>query len=106
LSRPDNGIDRLPLANVGIDGNSVTFEITANGGGVFAGTFTATSMSGTFTTLIGAVPFSMARTGDARVAAPPTSPAISPALAGSGQGTLAVGDERNVALPLTFARVR
>jgi hypothetical protein len=93
-SRPDTGINGLPLANVAVDGDSATFEIKANGGGTFTGTFTATAMSGTFTTPIGAVPFSMMRTGEGRFAAPPRSPAISPALEGSWQGALAVGDNR------------
>ena len=72
FSQPEQGVKGLPLSNVSREGHTVSFEIKANGGGLFKGTQAdATSISGEFVTTQGGynVPFDLKRTGDARVAA-------------------------------------
>lgn len=91
FSQPDQNVTALPLGSVSFDGTVVSFELRANGGGVFKGTLAdATSIAGDFiTTERGyAVPFNLARTGDATIAAAPKSAVIGKDLEGVWNGTI------------------
>ena len=47
FSQPDQNVKGLPLSKVTFDGKAVSFELKANGGGVFRGTLAdATSIAG------------------------------------------------------------
>jgi hypothetical protein len=99
LGNPAQGEKGLPLATVAIAGREVRFAITArSGGGSFRGTLRddGQAIAGEFTLASDGtvLPFQLARTGDARIAPAPRSPAISKRLAGSWTGTLAI-DERS-----------
>ncbi|HET9831979.1 MAG TPA: hypothetical protein VFP91_09725 [Vicinamibacterales bacterium] len=98
------GADRvtLPLLNVTLDGSSITFygrtdqqfhaELLPSG----------KALSGTASLNGYSLPFSMGRTGDARIDSPPSSPAVSKQLEGVWSGTLSAG-EKTVRLSLTIA---
>jgi hypothetical protein len=91
FSQPDQHVTALPLGHVSFDGTVVSFELRANGGGVFKGTLAdATSIAGEFITTAGgyAIPFNLARTGDATIAAAPKSAAIGTDLEGVWNGTI------------------
>jgi hypothetical protein len=91
FSQPDQNVKGLPLGNVSFDGKTVSFELKANGGGVFNGTLADTkSIAGEFITSEGGynIPFSLARTGDAVVVAAPKSAAIGKDLEGTWSGTI------------------
>jgi hypothetical protein len=93
FSQPATGAKGLPLSTVAVEGTAVTFEIKANDGGLFHGTLSdAATMSGAFITTQGghAIPFSLTRTGDARIAPAPKSAAIGKELEGTWNGTLEV----------------
>jgi len=91
FGQPAQNIKGLPLGTVTLDGPSISFELKANGGGLFKGTVAdARKISGEFITTEGgfAIPFDLARTGDAQIQAPPKSAAISKALEGTWNGTI------------------
>jgi hypothetical protein len=97
FAQPGQAVKGLPLANVAHEGNTVSFEIKANGGGRFRGTLAdATSISGEFVTAEGGynIPFDLKRTGEARIAAAPKSPAIGKELEGTWNGSIDVGGKR------------
>jgi hypothetical protein len=97
FSNPAQNIKGYPLTNVAVEGRSIHFVLKVNsGGGPFegvlsadgksiAGDFTAATAQGNFT-----VPFSLTRTGEARIDAPPTSAPIDKELEGTWNGTLDV----------------
>jgi hypothetical protein len=91
-SRPDNTLKGLPLANVALEGRSLRFELTVDGGVKFYGTVEADgkTISGDVTARIGNAPFSMTRTGDAQIAPAPKNAPISKELAGTWNGTLSL----------------
>jgi len=94
FTQADQGVKGLPLSNVSRDGRTVSFEIKANGGGVFRGTQSdATSISGEFVTTQGGfnIPFDLKRTGDARIAPAPKNPPIGKELEGTWNGSIEVG---------------
>jgi hypothetical protein len=90
---------------VSFDGKVVSFELRANGGGVFTGTLaTATSIAGDFVTTEGgyAVRFDLARTGDAKIAAAARSAAIGEDLEGVWTGTIEFqGKKERLVLKMT-----
>jgi hypothetical protein len=98
------GTDRvtLPLLKVTLDGSSIAFygrtdqqfhaELLPSG----------KALSGTASLNGYSLPFSMGRTGDARLDPPPTSPAVSKQLEGVWNGTLSAG-EKKLRLSLTIA---
>lgn len=89
FSQAAQNIKGLPLGKVTLDGRSVSFELRANGGGLFKGTLAdAKTMTGEFVTSEGGytIPFDLARTGDAQIAAPPRSAAIGKELEGTWNG--------------------
>ena len=95
--QPAGGVKGLPLSAVAVDGNSITFELKVSDGGLFRGTLSdAATMSGAFTTSQGgySIPFSLTRTGDARIAPAPKSAPIGKELEGTWNGTLEVGGKQ------------
>jgi hypothetical protein len=91
ISIPAQGVKNLPLAGLAVTGETVTFAI----GGVpgeptFKGTLSkeGTGISGDFNQGAGSVPFSVARTGDAKIVRPPKSTPISKELEGSWEGAV------------------
>ena len=91
FGQPAQHIKGLPLGTVSLDGKTISFELKANGGGLFTGTVAdAKSIAGEFITAEGgyAIPFNLARTGDAIVEAAPKSTAISKELEGTWNGTV------------------
>src|SRR5256886_6055109 len=106
FSLPARNLKALPLANVAMNGASVTFEIKGEGGGVFTGTLSADgkSIEGTFA-MRGPqsieMPFTLKRTGDARIAATQRSATIARDLEGKWTGTLEVdGKQKQIGLAL------
>jgi len=91
-SRPENNLNGLPLANVSLDGRAINFELTVDGGVKFYGTLDADSKTivGDVTARLGNAPFSMNRTGEARIAAAPKNAPIARDLEGTWNGTLSL----------------
>ena len=87
-------IKGYPLSDVVVEGSSVRFQLKVDGGGVFSAKLAdaGKSLSGEFTTSEGGytIPFSLARTGDAKFDPPAKSPAIGKELEGRWAGTLDV----------------
>jgi hypothetical protein len=96
FTEPERGLKGLPLAQVTIEDRSIKLVLRGGQGG---GTFNATlsednrSMTGEFVMNEGGyvLPFTLTRTGDANIVAPPRSPAIAKELAATWQGTADVG---------------
>ncbi len=105
FGQPDQNVKGLPLGNVSFDGKTVSFELKANGGGVFKGTLTdAKSIAGEFITSEGGynIPFNLARTGEAVVAAAPKSAPIGKELEGTWNGAIEFqGKKERLVLKLT-----
>ena len=103
FSNPAQNVKGYPMTNVAVEGQSIRFLLKVNsGGGPFEGVLSAdgTSMSGTFTATTAEgtfkVPFSLTRTGDARIDTPPRSAPIGKELEGAWNGTLDVNGKRLV----------
>ena len=103
---PARNLRALPLANVVLSEKTVTFEIKGDGGGVFQGTLSSDhkSIEGTFS-MRGPqsmeIPFTLKRTGDARIEAAPKSAPIGKELEGKWTGTLDVqGVQKQIGLTL------
>ena len=97
FGQPAQNIKGLPLGKVSLDGAAISFELKANGGGVFKGTVTdAKKIAGEFITTEGgfAIPFDLARTGDAQIAAAPRSAAIGKEFEGTWNGTIEAGGKK------------
>ena len=97
FSQAAQNINGLPLGKVTLEGKSVSFELKANGGGLFKGTLAdAKTMSGEFVTSEGGytIPFDLARTGDAQIPAAPKSVAIGKELEGTWSGTVEFGGKQ------------
>jgi uncharacterized protein len=95
FGQPAQHMKGLPLAGVSVNGPSVAFQIKGGAPGerAFKGTLSGdgTTMSGDFASRqVGTVPFTLTRTGDARIEATPASAAIGKELEGNWAGTLAV----------------
>ncbi len=88
VSIPAQKLKNLPLLKVAVEGESVTFY--ARSDQPLKGVLSAdgTSMSGDFFAGGNSVPFSMNRTGDARISAPAASARISKELEGDWTATL------------------
>lgn len=98
----------LPLSNVAVHGDNVSFEIKGPGGGVFRGTLSADgkALEGTFTSTDPShsmeIPFSLKRAGEARIEAAPKSAPIAKEFEGKWTGTLTVeGKQKEIGLALT-----
>jgi hypothetical protein len=97
FGQPEQNIKALPLGKVSLDGSSISFELKANGGGVFKGTVAGgKKISGEFVTTEGgfAIPFDLARTGDAQIQAAPKSAAIAKEFEGSWNGAIEVNEKK------------
>jgi len=83
----------IPLMKIAISGRKITFAARADQ--PFEGEVSETGriISGTATLSGYALPFTMARTGDAKIEPTPTSRAVSKALEGEWRGTLSAGDK-------------
>ena len=92
-SRPDSDLNGLPLTGVKLDGRAISFVLTGNT--MFQGVIYAdgTTISGDVTAPIGSAPFSMTRTGDAKIVQAPRNAAVSRELEGTWSGTLTVQGE-------------
>lgn len=90
FSTPTQNIKGLPLASVAVEGKSVSFH--ARRDQTFTGVLSADgkSMSGDYSIAGHAIPFSLVRTGDAKVEARPRSAPIGKGLEGTWNGTLDV----------------
>ena len=93
FGQPAQHLTGLPLANLAVDGRSVSFQIKGGAPGerAFKGTVSAdgTSMSGDFAShQVGTVAFTLTRTGDPRFEPTPRIAAIGQALEGTWNGTL------------------
>jgi hypothetical protein len=96
FGHPAEALKGLPLAAVTVEGTAVTLVLRAgSGGGTFHGVVAGDgkSMSGDFVTAEGehSLPFSLTRTGDAKIAPAPKSAPIGKELEGTWNGTLEVG---------------
>jgi hypothetical protein len=104
FGQPAQNIKGLPLGKVSVDGTSISFELKANGGGLFKGTLAdAKSISGEFVTAEGgfAIPFNLSRTGEAQIASVPKSAPIDKELEGTWNGTVEVeGKKERLVLKL------
>lgn len=93
FGQPAQGVKGLPLSSVTVEASKVRFVVK---GGPEAATFDGalaadgTSISGTVTQSGFTIPMSLSRTGEARMAPPPKSAAITKELEGTWNGTLDV----------------
>jgi hypothetical protein len=106
FTNPAEAEKGLPLSGVAVEGKSVRFTIKGPRGGTFDGVLSddGKAMSGKFVTGEGrySIPFSFARTGDARIEPVAAIPAIAKELEGTWIGTLEVnGAQRRIILKLS-----
>jgi hypothetical protein len=84
----------LPLWSVTLDGSALRAELKAGGDGVqtFAGKIggDGKTLTGDFLISVYAVPFTLTRTGAAKIEPPPVSPAIDSKLTGEWRGALEI----------------
>jgi hypothetical protein len=105
FSQPAQGVKGLPLSTVAIDGRSVRFVVK---GGDAPATFVAalsadgTSLSGDVAQGGYKIPFTLARTGDARITPAPKNAAIGKELEGTWTGEIDAGG-RQTHVVLTMA---
>lgn len=100
LSVPAQELKGLRLLTVAAEGKSINFH--ARRDQTFSGDLSddGKSMSGTFAVEGAALPFSLTRTGDARIEPPLKSPAIGKELEGTWNGTLEAGGMVRVVLTM------
>jgi hypothetical protein len=101
LSTPQ--VQWLPLTQLILEADRVSFEIPASGGARFEGVVSADgqSMSGEFINAAGAAPATLVRTGDARAQARLKSAAVGKAFEGVWNGVLDVeGQRKRIVLKL------
>jgi hypothetical protein len=103
FGNPSDQLRGYPLANVKVDGSSVRLEIRTGSSApqAFDGSLSADSRSiaGDFLMDVYSLPFTLARTGEARIAPPPRSTGVDAGLAGEWRTTLDVGGK---SLPVTL----
>ena len=105
ISIPAQNLKGLPLARIAVQGASISFEIgAASADRAFTGSVSADgkSMSGDYTQSGFTLPFSLTRTGEARVEAAIKNAPIAKELEGTWNGTLAV-DGAQFRLVLTLS---
>jgi hypothetical protein len=96
----------VPLIKITVSGTSVQFAANLPGETSFAGTLStdATNLAGKVSNVEGAVPFQLARSGEANVKVPPASSVLLKEFEGSWEGSVtADGKVRRIALTLTAA---
>jgi hypothetical protein len=97
FGQPAENVKGVPLGKITVEGASVSFELRASaGGGAFRGTVAGASMSGEFVTAEGGytIPFSLVRTGDAKIEPTPKSAPIGRELEGTWTGALEFDGKR------------
>jgi hypothetical protein len=101
ISIPEQNVKGLPLAKVTVSGTAVNLSVRADQG--FSGVLSSDgqSVSGSFSAAGGSAPFTMKRTGDARIEARATSRAISKRLEGTWNGALQ-GRDKELRLVITL----
>ncbi len=105
LSSPAQHLKGLPLSDFALEGNTVSFQVKGTPGErAFKGTLSpdGKSISGDYTQGGQSIPFTLTRTGDARMAAPARNAPIGKELEGSWNGTLEV-DGKQSRLVLTMS---
>jgi hypothetical protein len=102
ISIPQQNVKGLPLAKVAVSGAAVNLSVRADQG--FSGVLSSDgqSISGSFSAAGGSAPFTMKRTGDARIEPRPTSRAISKRLEGTWNGAVQ-GPDKQLRLVITMA---
>ena len=93
FGQPDQGVKGLPLSTVAVESRSVRFVVKAGAQpATFTGTLAAdgTSIAGDAAQGGYSIPFTLTRTGDAKIAAAPRNAAIGKELEGTWQGALDV----------------
>lgn len=89
---PTQSVKGLPFSTVAVDGTGVTLELRTSSGGTFHGVVSedGKSIAGNFASRDGqySLPFTVTRTGDARITPAPKSAPIGEALEGTWNGTL------------------
>jgi hypothetical protein len=96
FSQPAQGVKGLPLSTVAVEGRSVRFVVKGGDApATFVGMLSADerSLSGEVTQGAYTIPFTFARTGDARIAPAPKNAAIGKELEGSWDGTIEAGEK-------------
>lgn len=91
LDIPDQGVKELPLRDLSVSGESVNFGLPGGQGNpMFKGKLSAdgTSLSGEFAQAGNSAPFSLKRTGEAKVSVPFGIPAVPEKFTGKWQGQL------------------
>ncbi len=103
ISSPARKLKGFPLNVVAVDGRSVKLEMGAGAGGRLAGDISAdgTSMTGTFEGQAGPLPFTLRRTGDAKIDEPPRSARIAKEIEGTWNGKLDIEGGYRVVLTMT-----
>jgi len=101
VSVPEQRLTGLPLQKVTVDGRSIKFQARTDQS--FDGTMSddGGSISGSYDIDGSAVPFTMTRKGEARIAAPLTGAAIGKALEGRWNGTIDVNGGVKLVLTMT-----
>jgi hypothetical protein len=106
FSSPSQRLNGFPLHGVSVDGATVKIELKMADPGMrtFDGRLSADGLSitGQFLIDVYAVPFTLKRNGDARIAAPPRSAAVDAKLAGSWNASLSLGAQ---SLPLALTLI-
>jgi len=92
----------FPLLKITLDGERVMFYGRTDQPSQGALSTSGQAIAGTFTFSGYDLPFSLSRTGEAKILPPPTSPAVSKELAGTWKGTLsAAGQEFHVVMTIS-----
>lgn len=99
ITIPSQHLTGLPLTKIAVAADSVTFGARADQ--LLTGAIDGTSMTGTYSVGPMSLPFTLTRTGDARLSPPPRSAALSKQLEGTWHGTLD-GTDRRLDLVLTM----
>jgi hypothetical protein len=105
FGQPAQSIKGLPFSTVAVEGRTVRLVLKAGAAmSTFQGVISedGKSMKGEVTQRGESAPFTLTRTGDARIAPPPKSPPIAKELAGTWNGTL-VSPERQMRIILTMS---
>lgn len=105
FGQPGERLTGLPLSDIALDGTSIRFQIKGKAGErAFDGTLSADgkSITGTFTMQGFPMPFTLTRTGDAKIATVAGGPRLGTELVGSWDGTLDVkGTQMRLTLTMT-----
>ena len=91
FGEPQQGLKALPLASVSVENRAVKFLVKAGDqGSLFSGTLAADgkSLAGDIAIAGMTIPFELSRTGEAKIAAAPKSPAIPKDLEGTWNGAV------------------